>query len=284
MNLYSQIGNILFEPLYGFESFSRTDATSFAKHDLIGVKPRLQPVGNELEEISISIRFHARFKNPTQAILELKAAKDSYEVLPVLTGSGRFLGDYVITSMTETHNEAFADGELIDASVSLTLQEYAVPDKLQQKQNAARKLGFAVGDKTPVNTGATQKATTAQKASKNVSAVNSESKSVAASSIAWEQNSSQRTYIEMDMQRSLANITTSLNSYSGYLSELASLVPDQTAINAAIQAVAGSVSNFIFPLPSLAILQQLNLALQASNLLLKTANSVIDINVITRKA
>jgi phage protein U len=282
--MFAQLGNILFEPLNSFESFSRSDNTTYAKHDLIGVKPRLQPVGNELEEISITLHLRAEIEKPVEAILKLKSAKDSYEVLPLINGAGRYFGDFVITTMSENHNQCFADGELIEASVQLTLQEFAVPDKLQQQQNAARKQAFAVGDKTPVSTGATQKATTAQKASKNVSAVNSESKSVAASSIAWEQNSSQRTYIETDMQRSLANITTSLNSYSGYLSELASLVPNQASINAAIAAVAGAVSNFIFPLPSLAILQQLNLALQSANVLLKTANSVIDINVITRKA
>jgi phage protein U len=241
-------------------------------------------VGNELEEISITLHLRAEIKNPVEAILALKAAKDSFEVMPLINGAGRYYGDFVITSMSEAHNQCFADGELIEASVQLSLQEFAVPDKLQQQQNAARKQAFAVGDKTPVNTGATQLPTTAQLASKNVSAINSETKSIDAAAINWEQNVTQRTYTETDMQRSLVNITTNLNGYTSYLTELTSLVPDQSDINAAITAVTNAVGNFVFPLPSLTILQQLNLALQSANLLLKTANSVIDINVLTRKA
>lgn len=281
--MFAQLGSIEFEPLTSFESFSRTDATTYAQHDLVTVKPRLQAVGNDLEEISIAVKFRAEFKNPVKAILELKAAKDSFEVLPLVNGAGRYFGDYVITSMTEAHNQCFQDGELIEASVNLTLKEYAIPDKLQQQQNAARKQAFAVGEKTPVNSGFIQQQTVAQQSSVNISRINSETKSIDSSAINWENNVSQRTYLESDMQRSLGNITNNLNEFSNRLKDLPQLFSNPAAIQTAIAQMASSVSAFMFPLPSLAALQQFNLALQASNSSLKTIASIIDINVITRK-
>lgn len=282
--MFCQLGNIQFEPITSPDSINRTDTTTYAKHSLASGKPRLQPIANELEEISIGFKLRAEFCNPTQIVLQLKAAKDVFEVMPLIMGNGRYLGDYVLTSLTETPVQCLPDGTVVEMTIQVTLQEYVTPNKVTQQQQAARKRAFAVGNKTPVNTGRVQQPTIPRLATKSVSVIDSESKSIALQAINFENNVSQRTFIGTDIQRSLDSISKNLTAYNEYISTLTDIVPDPDNILQAISGMQNAVSNFNFPISGLDDLRTNNLKLQSATNILKTANSSITYLVLIRRA
>lgn len=146
--MYAQLGSIIFDGLFSFDNVNVDgDEAVYAEFPLIGRKPRLQKTGDTLQELTLDIKLHAEFCNPAEQILAFKTAKEAGEVLPLLMGNGRYVADYVIVGMPYTTDEAFADGTIIQASVSLTIREYIAYNKLEQKEQEARKAAFAVGDK-----------------------------------------------------------------------------------------------------------------------------------------
>lgn len=282
--MYAQIGNIIFDFLNSFESFQRQDDTVYAKHDIISGKPRLQPVANELEILSIGMHLRAEFTNVEQSILSLKNSKDNFEVLPFVLGNGRYMGDYVITSISETWNQQFADGQLIDASLSISLTEYAVTDKIQQQQAAARKNAFAVGDKKPVLKGLTQLNTVPNQATHNLSAVNSEASSINTQTLNYANNTSQQGFISQDIKNSIDNINKNLDSYNDKLNDLQDVFDSTSDVADAIARVKDATGLFIFPVPDISSLQSNNLQLQAQLQQLNIISTVLNYRVISRRA
>jgi phage protein U len=280
--MYAQLGNIIFDNLNGWDSFTKNDDTTYAKHDLISGKPRLQPIANELEEISLSIHLRAEFVNIEGSISALKTSKDKFEILPLVMGNGRYLGDYVIINIGETHNQAFADGQLIDATLSLTLQEYSTTDKLSQQQTAARKAAFAVGDKKPVLTGLTQPPTLAQTTVQQESVINSEAKNIDQNVIDYANNPSQQGAIADAIEASLNTINTVLDSYRNNTQALAAFF-DANSLDEVVQALSDAANGFSFPVPSLASLQGSNLLLQSTLSTFKSVNTTLNYNVIIRR-
>ena len=199
-------------------------------------------------------------------------------------GNGRYFGDYVITSLTETPAQCLPDGTIVEMTIQLTLQEFVTPDKIAQQQQAARKRAFAIGSKTPVNTGRIQQPTIPQQAVKCVSVINSESKAIDLQAINFENNTRQRTFIGTDIQRSLESISKNLASYNDFVSQLNDIVPDPDSILQAISGMQNAVSNFNFPISGLDDLRTNNLKLQSATNILKTANSAITYQVLIRRA
>lgn len=281
--MYAQIGNIIFEGLNGFESFEHSDSTTYAQHDLITGKPVLVPTGNNLEEINISIVLRAEFIKPEEAILEIKKAKDSFEVLPLVKGSGRYMGDFIITEYTVTDRQALSDGTTIEAAVSLTLLEYAATDKLNQQQVAARKNAFATGDKKPLSVAAVQGNTVPQLASKDLTAVNEHADIVNNSISQYENNVSQQQYLSDKIKKSLGKMNDNLTAFNNKLGNIP-LLENAGDIQSSVDAVKEQIGNFTFPITSISDLKLNNLNLQTVlNNLGKAAISLTNL-VITRAA
>lgn len=279
--MFSQLGNIKFEALTSPESFSKTDGSVYAEHALIGLKPRLQPVGHELEEISLSVRFRAEFINPANAILELKKRKDQFEILPYVTGTGRFLGDYVIISIGESHNVCLPDGELIEASVELTLKEYVNTDKVQQQQIAARKQAFATSDKKPVGFAVTQKETPLQLASQDVSAIKSQGNEVEKNTLQYENNVSQRNDIQNKIEKALGKISGRIDLLNDKIDTMETL--QGNPIFDVINAVRNQIQSFQIPIQNVDQLKANNRDLQAILGQFSKATRIITNAVILRR-
>jgi phage protein U len=149
--MFAQLGNIVFSGLYGFNDLRfEGDQANYAEFELINSKPTLQSIGSSLMEISASVTMNVNFCDLNKQLQALKAYKDAREVLPLLLGNGKYLGDFVITGMPYSVDEAFPDGTFKQISLDLSLKEYYTINKLEQKQLSARKAAFALGDKKPV--------------------------------------------------------------------------------------------------------------------------------------
>jgi phage protein U len=146
--MYAQLGTIIFEGLNGFDSFDRTRETDFAEHALIDGKPRLQRIGEKLETISISLTLHAAFCNPQEQINALDAARANGVVLPLVNGSGDYLGNYLIKRLGESAQHLATDGKVVWSKVSLDLVEYSDAGGLlkAQKARAGALAVTALGD------------------------------------------------------------------------------------------------------------------------------------------
>jgi phage protein U len=281
--MYAQIGNIIFEGLLGFDSFESKQAATYAQHDVINGKPVLVPTGNELEEISISIRLRAEFVKPEEAILELKKSREAFEVLPLVKGSGRYLGDFVITEISVTDTQALADGTTVEATVELSLKEYATSDKLQQQQASARQNAFATGDKKPLSMAAKQPNTTAQLASQDLVAANSQGAAIDNSIDQYETNVSQQQNISDHIQKALGKMDAKLSAFNDKISNIP-LLKNVSDIAAAVASVKGEIQNFSFPITSIDDLKLNNRNLQqVLRSLSRTAITLSNL-VITRAA
>lgn len=248
-----QLGNIIFEKAFGPDAITRADETTYAEHALISQKPRLQPTANNLEEIELPMRLRAEWCNVTETILKLKKSKDEFEVLPLLMGTGRFMGDYVIIKLDEAQTQTFADGFLIEATVNISLKEYAIPDKLQQQQNAQRKQAFAVGEKRPVRSLVSQTNTAPQLAVKDLSACYSNT-AVAGSLVGqYSNNTSAQPLLSQRIETALNHAKENLTSADGIIGAL-NIPVNISGIQQAIAQLKSAIGQFSFPVSSTAVL------------------------------
>lgn len=170
--MYAQLGNTVFENLRGFNDFNRKGSATYAEHKTLTGKPRLQATGNDLDELSLSMRLHASFCSPLQVLNTLKKYRNTNEVLSLLLGNGRLEGKFVITDIQEVVEDADAKGNVFSYMVNCTLKEYLATNALQAEQNANRLKAAAVGDKKPVTKLKINPLTSNQDIAKSVSAIN----------------------------------------------------------------------------------------------------------------
>jgi phage protein U len=141
--MYASLGAIRFQGLKGFDKFDSSASANYAEHARIRNKPGLQRVGQNLETIDISIQFHRQFCTPEDEIRALTNARVSGEIMPLVLGSGVYLGDFVITSMNQSIKQTDGQGNIVHVVVDAQLKEFYDPDKLQTKEAKARLNAFA---------------------------------------------------------------------------------------------------------------------------------------------
>lgn len=248
--MYAQLGDIQFEGLKGFDSFSGTRSTNFAEHSKIESKPRLQRVGTNLEEIRIGVRFHASFCNPEVELAALDTKRENAEVLPLILGNGSYEGDFVIVAIERTKEIDDKQGNIISLVCNLSLKEVYNPDRLRSRRVAAQSAAFAAGS----SVGATVRVVLPPKPSIG-KAVGLDVNTVrmAGATVA---NAVARAAVVPSERPSLSSlITTNLSTIEGSLSGLQGRLLDpvlaalQGNMPAAITAVFTSVQNLRAVLP-----------------------------------
>lgn len=259
--MYAQLGNIIFQYVFGFDAFEDKGSVNYARHELINAKPVLQAAGANLDELTISIRLRANFINVSAAILSLKNSRDTYEVLPLVRGNGQYMGDFVINEITVTETQALPDGTVVDATLSISLLEYAVADKLQQQQAAAKKQAFATGNKTPFALNIEQPPTVPQLAAADLSEVHGQAALVDREVSQYENNVSRRESIAAHIQNGLNKMDTVLTRFNDRLNEI-TILDDVQSILSAVAVVRQYIQNFQFPITSIPDLQANNRDLQ----------------------
>src|SRR5688572_4243983 len=147
--MHAQLGDIVFEGLVGFQSFSGNSEENYAEHATILNKPRLQKLGSKLDTRELSIRFHISFCDPELELNKLMEAKKKGQILPFTLGNGRYLGDFVIQKMGEDIQQLTVGAAIHEVIVSISLLEYFTPDKESSAANQAASNGFANAQNDP---------------------------------------------------------------------------------------------------------------------------------------
>jgi phage protein U len=122
--MFAALGEITFLVLTSFENFRSTSGYRYAEHKVVEAPPRLQWIGDELEKISIDMRFHAAFTNPAIQMLALHSAAQDHQARALVFGNGVFRGYFVIESLEETHSQLADDGSYIAIEARLELHEW----------------------------------------------------------------------------------------------------------------------------------------------------------------
>ena len=99
--MYAMLGDVRFETLQSFSSLEAQHSAKFAKHEVLKGRPRLQAMDTELTTLKFGLKLHCMLGNPDTAYKGLLAALEAQQAVSLVYGSGRFVGWFVIESLTE---------------------------------------------------------------------------------------------------------------------------------------------------------------------------------------
>lgn len=148
--MYAQLGSVRFEGLKSFDRYDHKASANIAQHARIDGKPRLQKIGDNLDEVSISMFLHSRFCNPEQEKATLKSAMDAGEILPLIMGTGDFVGNFVITDIDEAILHTLPDGSIVASRLNVSLLEHYEALNINTAVQAAKRTAFANASNSPV--------------------------------------------------------------------------------------------------------------------------------------
>ncbi len=148
--MYLQLGDIVFEGLIGFESFNDTIEATYAQHELINRKPRLQRTGDGLREFTGKIALHAAFCIPEEQYEKLEAKRSSGEIMPLIYGNGKYEGDFILKSITRSPGQTDPSGAYVLLTLDITLLEAGFNQTAALRRAQAKAGAFAVTANRPL--------------------------------------------------------------------------------------------------------------------------------------
>lgn len=123
-------GSIVFETsdrkIMTPRGINQTVGSSWAVHDTIGGKQKTEYTGKNLRTFSFEITLSAELGvRPRKMLQQLEELAEGREVFPLVIG-GKPVGENMwrLVSISEEWNTVLNRGELISATVSLSLEEY----------------------------------------------------------------------------------------------------------------------------------------------------------------
>lgn len=150
--MFSSIGDIVFQGLYSPTGLSTGRKASYAEHARVGRTPRLQWTGQELQVIDLTLLLDVSFCNPAREIDRFEAYRNNQEIVPYVSGTGRLVGEYVVTDVQITAKHAFADGTLQQVDMRVQLKETGTPSTAARRAANARAQARAVQANNPIPT------------------------------------------------------------------------------------------------------------------------------------
>jgi phage protein U len=242
-----QLGNIIFQGLLGPSTFNVDSLEAvYAEHQLLSGKSRLQPTGSMLEEIQMEIKFHAEFCKPDKQIDAIRQSIASKTIMPLLLGNGKFVNDYVVISAPYVIDEMLPDGTTKAATLTLTIREFVSYNKLEQKQNEAKKAAFAVGDKSPVVRRYPQAEVDSKAIARNITSTKQQASKINDLVGEYENNVSKRAVLAKKIQDTCKKVNSQVDSVNAQLNEARELQNKFTGIKGAVSSVktaAAGISN-----------------------------------------
>lgn len=134
--MFALLGDVQFDIIAYFDGFESQFGADYAEHPLIEGKPRLQFVGDKLDEIRIQLAFHLHYCDPDAELVKLKDALAAHQAMALVLGNGDYKGWFVLTDVQATSKHTDKAGTLIALEASITLREF-VGDKKNPLQPPA---------------------------------------------------------------------------------------------------------------------------------------------------
>lgn len=112
--------------IFSFSDFKLSASGSWGEHKRNGRKSEWEFLGANAEKVSFVIKLDANYGvNPRKEIEKLTEYVENGTVHPLVIGGQKVGNRWRVTGMSSTWNNIMSGGELVKASASLTLEEYA---------------------------------------------------------------------------------------------------------------------------------------------------------------
>ena len=284
--MYAQLGNIRFEGLKGFSSFSHERGVNYAQHELINGKPRLQAVGDNLDTISFGMYLHSEFTNLEADIETLRLAMQNREVLPLLLGNGRILGFFVIPNFSQINSFTDPLGNLIEVTLSVELLESFSDDPLRESELQAINQAFATSQRNSnVRSVLPAKLSQGMTMTAEISNIQTATTLTGIYTAKIEAVPTRSEYWSGKISKSLTDIEGSLTNVQSILSEASNLQDMAQDVPTAINDVYVRVQNMkaVLPITDVNEFKTLNQQLNGSVGVLNSANLDVSNNSIIRR-
>jgi phage protein U len=153
--MFATLGEIVFQVLTSPEAMALTSAYSYAEHKVVEAPPRLQWLANELDELSLDLRFHFQYVNPVTQLSALRAAGEDHLARALVLSNGVHLGYFIIERLEQKNLWQADDGSYIAIDVKLELKQW-VPgvefDPLAPPKRTTRPAGLVAASPAPAAT------------------------------------------------------------------------------------------------------------------------------------
>lgn len=128
-SLSSPAGDIVFDLMSAPTGLECQEGVVYARHAVIGGKPRLQYTGAELQEISLPLSWHSLVVPDIEARMQrLVGAMRDREILELVIGSNTagsvYAGRYVIQRIPHTVEKHNPDGSMLAVQLTVELLEW----------------------------------------------------------------------------------------------------------------------------------------------------------------
>lgn len=126
---WGSLGDIVFDLMSAPTGLECQEGVVYARHPVIGGKPRLQATGSELQEISLPLTWHSLVVPDIEDRLQrlLKAMRER-EILSLVIGSDTagsiYAGRYVIQRIPHTVEKHNPDGSMLAVQLTVELLEW----------------------------------------------------------------------------------------------------------------------------------------------------------------
>lgn len=137
---YALLGDIAFDLLNAPTSLDEKHSATYAQHDVLSGRPRLQAIGNELTEVTLNLSLHYMLGSVDGRYQALILAKENQQALALVVGFNQFKGYFVITDLQSQALYTDGRGNTLARDVSLTLKEF-VGNQGQSLLGLALQLG-----------------------------------------------------------------------------------------------------------------------------------------------
>lgn len=108
-----------------FSNLERSKSYRFAQHNVLIGKPRLEAIAPDLDTISFNMRFDLALGiDPASELIKLGGIIEAGAPQALVVGDN-MLGLFVVEKLSEDWRRIDGRGQIIVASVSLQLKEYA---------------------------------------------------------------------------------------------------------------------------------------------------------------
>lgn len=124
--MLASLGLFVFETLAtAFDSVERTSSYRYATGNTVGVRPRLQYIGQDNDTLTLPGTLYPEVTDDPSTLDTLRRMATTGKLYALLDGTGYHYGMYYITEIKETRSYLKADGtpRKIEFSVSLKLQD-----------------------------------------------------------------------------------------------------------------------------------------------------------------
>lgn len=107
------------------DSYNNNVGWNWQEQSLIDEYPQLQFTSYQAQTKTINGKIYPNFKGSLWQIEQLIAYADTAEPLTLVDGSGRILGDWVITSVNYTEDSLDRDGNARRIGFQIDIKKYA---------------------------------------------------------------------------------------------------------------------------------------------------------------